>query len=458
MYDLITNKFRYLNLTNLNRDIATTTINDRFYLFIGKPNVLDGEGLETPKELVYSPQSIHRDMISMKYIDQFSPVVERRLWATGTVYDEYSNNLKLSNRNFYIITSSTVGTSGGKVYICLNNKSNGQSTIVPTHDGSTGDTTATLPDGYTWEWIYTIPESNKFDEYNGDYMPVINGTTPVGSKIVKGVVNNGGQGYGDGFYNCPVVGDGSIDGQVYVTVENGAVTIVDLVEGFSGEGFTFANIDLRNAYVSETQDPVLPADIDVVLSPPGGFGYDNISLLSTKLLMIYAELIEGEGGSFPLISSGDEPFSYGQIGIIKNPLDAGSTSNLNVGSAKCLTELIFDTTTLSSAWIPKSGDKISGTTSGATGVVVYWDGTSILGIHQVNEIGKGLNANMKLVPFLNDETVNILEEYGTITNTGVSEPEYEVYSGEILYVMNIDNIDRAAQQKEIIKLVIDFNC
>jgi hypothetical protein len=125
-----------------------------------------------------------------------------------------------------------------------------------------------------------------------------------------------------------------------------------------------------------------------------------------------------------------------------------------VGSVKCLTELTLDS--LSSAWDPKAGDEILGLTSGGTGVVVYWDGTSVLGVHQTNEVSKGLDSDLKLTPFGAAETIKILEESGIITS--VSGPEYEVYSGDILYVMNTSNIDRAAQQKEIIKLVIDFNC
>jgi hypothetical protein len=467
--DLITNKFRYLNLTNLNRDIETTSINDRFYLFIGEPNIPDDSDLATPVELIYSDQDIHRNMVSMKYIDSsqlanFSPVVERRLWATGTVYQEYSNNLNLSNVNFYTISPSGVGISGGKVYICLDNNSNNESNIVPTHDDTSDSTTATLSDGYVWEWIYTIPADNKFDEYNGNYMPVINGITSSNSKIVKAVINSGGSGYGNnGLYICPIVGDGSTDGQAHVTVQSGIITDISVIENQEGSGFTFANIDLRNAYVSTTQVPTTSADIDIVLSPSGGFGFDNTSLLSTNLLMVYSELVEGEGGNFPIITSDDDndpstpggvPFSYGQIGIIKNPLAPGSTAPLNVGSVKCLTELTLDS--LSSAWDPKAGDEILGLTSGGTGVVVYWDGTSVLGVHQTNEVSKGLDSDLKLTPFGAAETIKILEESGIITS--VSGPEYEVYSGDILYVMNTSNIDRAAQQKEIIKLVIDFNC
>jgi hypothetical protein len=451
--DLITNKFRYFNLTNLNRDIASTSENDRFYLFIGNPNVSDDSPPITPLELVHSDPVTHRNMVSMKYIDSFSPVVERRLWVNGVVYDEYNNNGDLSNTNFYMIASSSdSGSSGGRVYICLDNNTGSESTVVPTHEAGS----AKGSDNYLWEWIYTIPTDNKFDEYNGDYMPVINGITSSNSKAIKAIINDGGSGYANNLHTCPIVGDGSIDGQAYVTVQNGTITNVEVVPGLAGTGFTFANIDLRNAYVSADQFEGNAADIDIVISPRDGFGFDNISLLSTKLLMIYTELIEGEGGNFPIISSDDVQFSYGQIGVIKNPLQSGSSSLLNTASVKCLTELTLDT--LSANWDPKAGDEILGLTSGGTGVVVYWDGTSVLGIHQTNEIGKGLDVNLKLTPFVDDETIKILEETGTITSSGVSEPEYEIYSGDILYVMNTDNITRAAQQKEIIKLVIDFNC
>lgn len=455
--DLITNKFRNFNLTNLNRNIASESTNDIFYLFIGQSNNNPTDNVLNPIESIYSDEVIHRSMVAMKKLGNgdFSEVVERRKWETNIIYDEYSDKSDLSNLDFYVISpTGSVGESGGKVYVCLDNNSGGISSVIPTHDDSSASTTETLSDGYIWRWIYTISLSNKFDEYDGDYMPVINGTNPVDSKVIRAKIISGGSGYGaTGVYNCPIVGDATVDGQAVVTILNNSVTDISISN--EGQGFTFANIDLSPAYPQANTPPSIPAVIDVILTPPGGFGYDNISLLKSELLMISTDFTEGEGGKFPMISSDDVPFSYGQIGIIKNPIDPeGGVGLLNTAVVKCQTELTV--TSLSSEWDPKSGDVIIGLTTGAYGVVSYWESTTnILGITQPSEIGKGLDEDKKLTPFDNSsEKIKIGDESADIT--GITPPEYVVYSGDILYVMNTPNVPRAVQQKERIKLVLDF--
>ncbi len=454
--DLITKKFKRLNSTNLNRNIASESSNDHYYLFIGKSNSNETANIDDPIESEYSDEYIHREMIAMKKLsnNSFSPIVERRKWVTDNIYDEYSDKVDLSNLNFYVINSTNgPGVSGGNVYICLNNNNGGRSTIAPTHDdNSPGGTTASLADGYVWEWLYGIPNNNIFDEANGDYMPVINGLTSSEPGIVKCIIKDGGYGYGPaGEYACPIVGDHIQEGSAIVTLKNSS--IVDVRVSNAGRGFTFANIDLRPAYSQENEAPIKEAIIEPIIAPKGGFGYDNVNILRSELLMIVSELHEDENSKFPINSSEGIPFTYGQIGIIRNPINELSGDILNVEAAKCLTELTLGS--ISENWSPKSGDLVIGSDSGANGIVSYWDQpNSVLGIVQQSEVGRGLDLNKRMSGFSANEPINIDIDSATITS--ISAPEYKIYSGDILYVANIANTARAAQQKERIKVILDF--
>ena len=160
----------------------------------------------------------------------------------------------------------------------------------------------TSGDGYVWKYLYTIKPNQivKFDSI--DFMPVPNdwGTgetidiknNAVDGKIETAVILNAGDGYqpiGTTFNNIPILGDGT-GGKVSVTVNSqGKVSDVTVTNG--GTGYTSGTVQFYpGAPGTEIGGPIAGlsavgvagtsvADIEVVIPPPGGHGFDVYNCL-----------------------------------------------------------------------------------------------------------------------------------------------------------------------------------
>lgn len=96
-------------------------------------------------------------------------------WAKGTRYAKYASNTNIFDERYLYY----VCTSDGSVYKCLENGRNIEETGLPSLiEPSSKDTenAFSTPDGYTWKYLYTVPEYEKrlitqfSDETN--YIPV----------------------------------------------------------------------------------------------------------------------------------------------------------------------------------------------------------------------------------------------------------------------------------------------
>jgi hypothetical protein len=115
------------------------------------------------------------DIIALKKVDTLSVALglRRYNWTYGSVYDPYDaydeNLLRKQfypERNpFYVVTDEY------NVYKCL--VSGGFSTSKPT---SQSLTPVTLADGYTWKFMYSIPESLRLRFLTAMYIPVSSNT------------------------------------------------------------------------------------------------------------------------------------------------------------------------------------------------------------------------------------------------------------------------------------------
>jgi len=147
---------------------------NRYYFFVSKVLPYEDDAATTtiaesdsnPPSIRESTRSVYdamRSILFMKRIttDNLRIVIPRRDWTSGTFYDEYSETTDMVGKAYYVMTGEY------NVYKCLK-AGTVSSSIMPTGKSSSP---ITLADGYTWKYIYTVPE-----DYLGfitlEYIPV----------------------------------------------------------------------------------------------------------------------------------------------------------------------------------------------------------------------------------------------------------------------------------------------
>ena len=242
---LLTKAGRVQLARSLHRDIINAR--DIYHFAIGRTTAWDDEEApETPLDSEKYIKEFRNNIIFTQVLSSadICHLTRRIDWESGTVYDSYddaysvnmpaySGATSLADADFYVITDEN------KVYKCLDNNSNGQSTIKPS---STSTSTFTLSDDYTWKFLFQVSSSDQTRFLDAANIPVRkltgNPQHDVNGALDDILVTNGGSGY----TSVPTVvinGDG-INATATAVVAGGVVT--DIVVNEPGSGYSFANI------------------------------------------------------------------------------------------------------------------------------------------------------------------------------------------------------------------------
>lgn len=146
------------------------------YLVIGRRSPWSDETApDVPDATVDYDVETRSHFISMKRINSSDVNIGiRRIdWETGTVYDEYTDQLDsngdaLHLRDFYVLTDAN------NVYKCISNNNNASSTIKPT---GTSTSTITTGDGYQWKFMFDIPAGLATKFLTPNWIPVPQGAS-----------------------------------------------------------------------------------------------------------------------------------------------------------------------------------------------------------------------------------------------------------------------------------------
>ena len=495
---IITNKFRMNNAEQFQESFSETAATV-YYLGIGRAQPYgtltrpdgrtDYEGTETapttPGDSVLNEFKNYDDLLAAKKItgSDVSFVIPRRNWTTGTTYDIYRHDYEefvtgststrvtanstattLFDSTFYVLSSDR------NVYKCLDNDGNTASTVEPT---GTSTSVITTGDGYKWKYMYTLSAAQQSNFLSTDFMAVATNSTVSSAATDGGIdivkIKTGGSSYtvsGGGtsgtITNVPIRGDGS-SAVCSVTLTSGAISAVTIT--VNGSGYTSGYI--RNADIigaTGAGGAGSGAELDVIIPPKGGHGFNAIEELGGFFVMLNTTL-EGTESS----NSGDFTAAndFRKISLIKNPNNAA-------GSAATATTL-RGTYAVKINTSPTPGtftadEEINQASTGAVGKVVEWDATNkILYYIQTrhNDAGADTNGNVTAFSGTNVITGQTSSATGTPQNTtstvnnvsftsGYAAPELKHDTGEILYVENRTKIARATDQTENIKLIIEF--
>ena len=291
---------------------------------------------------------------------------------------------------------------------------------------------------------------------------------------------------GTEYRNVPIKGDGS-GAECTITTTNDQ-QVDTIVVSKQGSGYTYGSVDLEAGSVPTGSTRPL---FDVIISPQGGHGSNIYRELGAYNVLLYSR-IENDNENPDFITGND----IARVGVVCNPQQFDSTSLLSSDKASSLRALRLTGTGYSSATFTADSHVTQTISAGSTavgrvvnydpttGVLKYWQDRTLAGFNTVGtavttpQYGFNLNAftaspstggSVQITPssgstleidtgFTGLSTVINNRTYylGQSFTDGISNPEVKKYSGNIIYVDNRPAITRSTNQKEDIKIVLQF--
>jgi hypothetical protein len=291
-------------------------------------------------------------------------------------------------------------------------------------------------------------------------------------------------------------GSGAIARALVNTNSSNSISGVEIVQ--RGSGYTFA----KTTILGNTSGVSNAASVYVVLGPKGGHGKDPEMELGGKYLGISVTFANSESGTIPVTND------YRTIGLLKDPLFANVTLTIATPTGVFTDNETVVQTDSNATGKVKDSTTSTVTVSNVTGIFVtnkiitgLSSGATANAIsYVINEQAKDFNTfdnrtkytySAGSGTFLQDEKVYQLDlalangyfhsndaNYFYLTdlqgvintgntligqNSGASvrlnsrlPSDIVEGSGEVLYIENVDPIDRAASQSESIKLILKF--
>jgi hypothetical protein len=469
-----------------------------------------------PKDSFDEENNYWDTMIAMIKIkpEDVKQVIRKNEWSSGVTYDLYRHNITRTNpsqpsgatslysSNYYVINSDF------RVYICLNNGQDPENPqgkpsldepkftdLEPRSAGNSGD-------GYIWKYLYTINPTDivKFDSLNfipvpknwktSDDNALVRENAETSGQIKTILIKNRGVALGSPnvtYTNVPISGDGS--GAKATIVINNDSTVESVTVSSGGSGYTYGTIDLVAGGVpTGTTAPTF----EVIMPPAGGHGADIYRELGAYNVLIYSRLANDVQN--PDFITGNQ---IARIGIVESPEAYNSATVLNSEKASALHAIKLTGAGYSAATF--SSDSFITQTVGTgntavgrvvsydqnTGILKYWQDRTLVGFNTNGTADTSPQYGYSLVGFssvaASGGNTRIYQEDGityfdidtsfsgsssVINNktyylgqtfvSGLSNPEVKPHSGNIVYVDNRPSITRSSNQKEDIKVILQF--
>ena len=499
MSAIITEKFRQHNARNFYESFSEASA-DVYYLFLGKATPFttgttggSDSSPSTPADSISREFYNWDSMLGAKKVtsSDIAYALPRRNWTNSTVFDMYEDNISSSNTatsgasnlfdsTFYFVTSDF------RVYKVLdNNGGTAYSGTEPTSES----TSAFALGGYVLKYMYKITASQAAKYVTTDYIPVFDDATVTAAATdgsIESLSVTSGSGYTDGTYYAAVYGDGTSQGTssgaiVRITVSGGAIASFGLTAGTdttintAGAGYTFGTVNLGSDYIfsdaalssSTTLGSGTGGAVSVIIGPKGGHGFTAIDELGGHYVMTATTITEAEGDDFSVAND------FREVGLVVNPNAFGTSDVASASTARQTYAVKFT----SASGTFDVDEKISQASTGACGKVVEYDSSNKILYYQQERFGDyGTNSTTgAYVAFsganlitgstsgatgtpqsTSSETVTLANNNTAIFTAGYANPELDPDSGDIVYIENRKPIQRASDQTEDIKLIIEF--
>jgi hypothetical protein len=242
-----------------------------------------------------------------------------------------------------------------------------------------------------------------------------------------------------------VIGDGSGCAAEPVIV-SGKITRVVVTN--PGQNYTNATV-IINIGDGPDQSGLSRAQLRAIISPKGGHGKDAIGELYAKTIMLQTRLVKEENKGIPITND------FRQIAIIKNPKEYSSDSFFRkaVGSS-CLvfTSDVNATNTATYSLLVK--DDILYLSSDSVKTFTLIEKTQIGNKYY---LVAQINNNFKQLPSQGSTLYkNVGNSTASISVTSVEVPDYNKYSGELLYIDNRVKFVSSEDQTVAVSTLISF--
>ncbi len=438
MAAIITNKFRIHNAEQFYEAFGEAAPS-RMYLMIGRSSPWTDENAPpTPVDTVQARFDDWDRAIAIQSIaaGSVSHVIPRKNWTTGTTYtmfDYAATNLFTSTAGMIVMNSNY------DVYKCLFNgttpaaTSGIASTIEPTGTASAPFTTA---DTYIWQYMYTIPAADILKFVSTDWISCATNST-VSTAAVDGSIDViKVTAVGSGYTSVPTVaitGDGT---GATATATLTSQTVTKITVTAAGSGYTFAKVAITGGGGSA-------ATATAMVGPFGGHGHNAVEECGAYYVMMNSRLEYAAGsGDFPV----DNDFRT--VAVVRDPLNEASPN----AAATATTLSANPVVAISSVSGTFQADEIIVGGSSSARARVVSPGTTSLRYYQdrtANDVNYYKN-------FTSSETITGQTSNATGTAGSTTAREVKLYTGDVVYAENRRAINRAADQIEDIKLVIEF--
>lgn len=511
-------KISYDSALRFKKDFESDTQSAVKYLFIGNSNQYANSDntISDITDSVKDEKTVWDTMYAAKLIttNDIELVVPKVTWTGNTKYRQFDDAADITD----LITANTslnlkpmyVMTSNYNVYKCLCNNVSANSTIEPTGNYSTSNGFISTSDGYLWKYMYSIYPSNKFlttewmptpqsytiKHYNSDVSNIVDGA------LAKIIVTNNGSGYYETNVNVTafsvgvssitvanttnvsanmhvsgtgiqtdtyitsvdvptqtitlstpttasgggtgnplslttriyVYGDGNEDIVATANVSNGQINKITVTS--VGTGYSFANAFIYGTGSSAAARPVFP--------PKYGHGYNSARELGAHHVLISKKMGEIDSTEGGLISTNT---TFRQYGVLSSPYEYGNTTSaIAKSNANTVISQTFDVNLTAGTQYTQNEFVYQGTSlANSTFSGIVHEQTT----NQIRLINK--RGNIEIGGILVGNTSSISRAVISVDN-----PEFEPYSGDILYVNNVAKITRTDGQAENIKLVLKF--
>ena len=411
----------------------------------------------TPTNTEREQRLFRHGLQSVKKVANYSFVIPRVNWTSGTTYAAYSDS---------VVAHPTVPyyamIEANQVYVCLRQGINAAGVAQPSTVAPSGTTNIsfTTADGYAWKFLYSIGTLDAAAFKSANFIPVklqgaTTGSSPAtdveqlgiqnaaiaGRQIVGFSLDSGGAGYSSN-PTVTIVGDGT--GAAASAVQSGgsivSLTIDDSASTLKmGTGYNYASVALSGG-----GSPTTIATGKIIFGPKAGFGADPTDDLRARAIMFNTKPVGEEDGEFIVGNS------FRQIGLIRNPTDSdGASFTGDDGNALRRLQLATRPTAFTQRAV------VTGATSGAKAFVDKADSDEIW-YHQTESTG--------FTAFVEAENVADTSGGAGTTQAAVTdadadafiEPLVDKYSGDLLYIENRAAVTRAVGQTEDIKVIIEI--
>jgi len=191
--------------------LVTNFYKNNLFMSLGKTEPWDDE--QAPPQAMNYTELDYTDLADSLFFKRLGSAnasmgIKRNQWVSGSIYDSYVTDVELDTMSYYVTNNSN------RIYICIDNNGNNPSTSEPTDINTTFSSFKT-GDGYTWKYMGEISDLNFMST---DYVPVVRVLSDNGShqweiqqnskpnSLLSVNINQAGAIYTDGIPTINIVG------------------------------------------------------------------------------------------------------------------------------------------------------------------------------------------------------------------------------------------------------------